>query len=118
AAVHFQLGEQLRLDWLRQRILELPRDEHWKALARGALRDTLYTSHAALTTEVLRRAAPATSAAVQVRRWLEQTAASANRCVRVLDEMADTGCADLAILTVALREVAALVELGQRRPGP
>jgi glutamate dehydrogenase len=118
AAVHFQLGEQLRLDWLRQRILELPRDEHWQALARGALRDTLYTSHAALTTEVLRRAEPATSAAVQVRRWLEETASSASRCVRVLDEMADTGCADLAILTVALREVGALVELGQRRPVP
>jgi hypothetical protein len=42
AAVHFQLGEQLLLDWLRQRILELPREDHWQALARGALRDTLY----------------------------------------------------------------------------
>ena len=41
-AVHFQLGEQLLLDWLRQRILERPREDHWQALARGALRDTLY----------------------------------------------------------------------------
>jgi glutamate dehydrogenase len=118
AAVHFQLGEQLRLDWLRERILELPRDEHWQALARGALRDTQYATHASLTSEVLRHTEPNISAAVQVRRWLDRTAVSANRCVRVLDEIAASGRADLAILTVALREVGALSQLSEPHTMP
>jgi glutamate dehydrogenase len=108
AAVHFQLGEQLMLDWLRQRILELPREDHWQALARGALRDTLYEVHASLTAEVLRRGEPEVSARDQVRGWLGRTATTTNRCVRVLDEIAGSGRADLATLTVALREVGAL----------
>ena len=108
AAVHFQLGEQLLLDWLRQRILELPRDDHWQALARGALRDTLHEVHASLTAEVLRRGEPGASARDQVSGWLGRAAAATNRCVRVLDEIAGGGRADLATLTVALREVGAL----------
>ncbi len=42
AAIHFLLGDVLRLDWLRYRITELPRPDRWHALARQALRDDLY----------------------------------------------------------------------------
>ena len=118
AAVHFQLGEQLRLDWLRQRILELPRDEHWQALARGALRDTQYATHASLTAEVLRHTEPATSAATRVRPWLDRAAVRANRCIQLLDEIADSGRADLATLTVALQEVGALRQTSPHQPTP
>jgi glutamate dehydrogenase len=117
AAVHFQLGEQLLLDWLRQRILELPREDHWQALARGALRDTLYEVHASLTAEVLRRGEPEASARDRVSGWLGRTATTTNRCVRVLDEIAGSGRADLATLTVALREVGALAPAGQAEAG-
>ena len=54
AAVHFRLGERLELHWLRDRIVALPRDDRWRALARAALRDDLYSLHRALTAEVLR----------------------------------------------------------------
>jgi glutamate dehydrogenase len=108
AAVYFRLGEQLRLDWLLHRILELPRDEHWQALARGALRDTLYGTHADLTAEVLRHSDSGLDPATRIRRWLDLGTVDAHRCARVLDEIADSGRADLAILTVALREVGAL----------
>ena len=40
-------------DWLRDRILELPRANRWQALARAALRDDLYALHRALTHEML-----------------------------------------------------------------
>jgi glutamate dehydrogenase len=117
AAVHFQLGEQLLLDWVRQRILELPREDHWQALARGALRDTLYEVHASLTAEVLRRGEPEVSARDRVSGWLGRTATTTNRCVRVLDEIAGSGRADLATLTVALREVGALAPADQAEVG-
>ena len=56
AAVHFRLGDRLQLHWLRDRIVALPRDDRWRALARAALRDDLYGLHRALTAEVLRGA--------------------------------------------------------------
>jgi glutamate dehydrogenase len=108
AAGYFQLGEQLRLDWLRDRILELPRDEHWEALARGALRDTLNLTHATLTAEVLRGIEPNTSIAAHLRGWLAHPTRGATRCVSILDEIADSGRADLATLTVALQAVGTL----------
>ena len=51
--VYFQIGARLGVDWLRDRILELPRADRWQALARAALRDDLYRLHRALTREVL-----------------------------------------------------------------
>ena len=45
AAVHFQLGSELELHWLRDRILDLPREDRWRALARAALRDDLFALH-------------------------------------------------------------------------
>ena len=113
AAVHFELGAQLRLDWLRQRILELPREDRWEALARGALRDTLHTVHASLAADVLATGESGTSGQDQVRRWLGRTEATTNRCVRILDEVAGTGRADLATLTVAVREIGALAQAGE-----
>ena len=59
AAVHFRLGERLELHWLRDRIVALPRDDRWRALARAALRDDLYSLHRSLTAEVLRGPSPA-----------------------------------------------------------
>ena len=41
------------LDWLRDRIFELPRSDRWQALARAALRDDLYELHRRLTRDVL-----------------------------------------------------------------
>ena len=55
--VYFSLGADLGLDWLRDRILDLPRADRWQALARAALRDDLYRLHRALTREVLLAAA-------------------------------------------------------------
>ena len=39
---YFRLGSRLELNWLRDRIIELPRANRWQALARAALRDDLY----------------------------------------------------------------------------
>ena len=50
---YFRLGSTLELNWLRDRIIELPRGNRWEALARAALRDDLYTLHRQLTQEVL-----------------------------------------------------------------
>ncbi len=50
---YFGIGSRLGLDWLRDRILELPRTDRWQSLARAALRDDLYRLHRSLTREIL-----------------------------------------------------------------
>ena len=58
AEVYFALDEYLKLDWLRGRILDLPRDDRWQSLARAALREDLHVVHSAITAEVLRTSPP------------------------------------------------------------
>jgi glutamate dehydrogenase len=104
--VHFDLGHRLQLHWLRDRIIELPRDDRWRALSRAALRDDLYGLHRALTREVLRSAegAPIGDAPALVESWVEANPASE----RALDTLADIRVGrvfDLTTLPVAVREV-------------
>ncbi len=118
AGVYFALGEPLLFDWLRDRIVALPRDDRWQGLARAALREDLYAARAWITSEVLRlntRAAAGAGAghvspAVQVRRWLDQMDVVADRCRVALDSVAASGQTDLAMLSVALREIRGLVQ--------
>ncbi|MDQ1479144.1 MAG: glutamate dehydrogenase, partial [Actinomycetota bacterium] len=39
------IGDRLRLDWLYDRIVELPRTDRWEALARNALREDVEAEH-------------------------------------------------------------------------
>lgn len=109
AAVHFALDEHLRLDWLRGRILDLPRDERWPALARAALREDLHVVHSAITADVVRAGWSGSNGDEQVRDWIATTDAAARRCLRLLDEIAAAGRTDLATVSVALREIRTLV---------
>jgi glutamate dehydrogenase len=109
AVVHFALEEHLRLGWLRSRILDLPRDERWPALARAALREDLHVVHSAITAEVVRTGWPGSDGQEQVRDWIATTDAAARRCLRLLDEIAAAGRSDLATVSVALREIRTLV---------
>ncbi|HYN52665.1 MAG TPA: NAD-glutamate dehydrogenase, partial [Thermoleophilaceae bacterium] len=71
AAVHFRLGERLALHWLRDRIVALPRDDRWRALARAALRDDIYGLHRGLTAQVLGATGPQDDVEARVEGWIE-----------------------------------------------
>jgi glutamate dehydrogenase len=113
AAVHFRLGERLELHWLRDRIVALPRDNRWRALARAALRDDVYGLHRALTAAVLREAPPGGTANERVDAWVAANPAS-ERCLQTLAEIRVGRVFDTTTLPVAVREVRNL--LGA--PGP
>ncbi|MFL5849077.1 MAG: NAD-glutamate dehydrogenase domain-containing protein, partial [Solirubrobacteraceae bacterium] len=104
AAVYFKLGERLELHWLRDRIVALPRDDRWRALARAALRDDLYSLHRGLTAEVLRDTDSKTSAAERVDGWVARNPAS-ERCLQTLAEIRLGHVFDTTTLPVAVREV-------------
>src|SRR5690606_6879216 len=49
AEVYFDLADRLQISRLRERIIALPRDDRWATMARSAVRDDLYATHAELT---------------------------------------------------------------------
>jgi glutamate dehydrogenase len=110
AKVYFYLGDWLALDWLRDRIVALPRNDRWQALARAALRDDLYREHAALTADVLRMGDPDRDCQTAVEAWVDGNRAAVGRCSAILAEIKGGSNLDLAILSVALREIRSLIQ--------
>jgi glutamate dehydrogenase len=108
--VYFGIGSRLGLDWLRDRILELPRSDRWRALARAALRDDLYELHRALTRDVLAESdVPGADGEALIERWLERNAAPVRRAENVLSDVRASENYDTTTLPVLLRELKNLV---------
>ena len=117
AEVYFRLGGGLQLNWLRDRIAELPRANRWQALARAALRDDLYSLHRALTVEAAKADSIASSAVPDpsspdalIDAWMDANTAAVERSRAMLGDIRATRVFDLTTLPVALREVRNLLQ--------
>jgi len=108
-AVYFGIGSRLGLDWLRDRILELPRADRWQALARAALRDDLYRLHRSLTREVLCSGDDTADGEPQIDDWERRNEAALRRALGVIDDVKSSHAYDTTTLPVALRELKRLV---------
>jgi glutamate dehydrogenase len=113
ARVYFSLADRLRMDWLRDRIGELPRTDRWQTEARAALRDDLSDTKRALTEAVLRDASATTHAArspdARVQSWMAAHEAAVTRALTELSDIEAAGVFDLATLGAARRELRELV---------
>jgi glutamate dehydrogenase len=98
--VHFALAGELDVPWLRSRIGILPTDTHWQGLAKAALRDELAA--------MLRAATADAAAAGGVAPWKQRNAAARERYRQVLNELRAAESPDLAMLSVAMRELRSL----------
>jgi glutamate dehydrogenase len=112
ATLHAAVDERLGLSWLRERIIALPRDDHWQTMARSALRDEFFREHASVTESVLRSTtaeeAAITPADILVVRWLGINQVAAGRCRRTFDDIQASGEHDLAHASVAVRALSQL----------
>ena len=104
ARVFYELGGMLELDWLRDRIEELPVENSWHAQARGSLRDELAQQHRLLTVHVL-------ESGVTPGKWLARDDPSLRYTLGMLGEIRGLPL-DYPIASVALRRLAQLVRTG------
>ncbi|MFL5824603.1 MAG: NAD-glutamate dehydrogenase [Solirubrobacteraceae bacterium] len=112
---YFRLGAQLELNWLRDRIVELPRANRWQALARSALREDLLWLHSELASQVL-ECGPATgSSDGAIERWSSGRSAAVERWLATLADIRASRSYDMTTLPVALREVRRLIHDGEDR---
>ena len=102
------VGDRLRLDWLRDRIVELPRDDRWDALARNALREDVAAEHRRVAGSILATTDPGFEPVHAFEIWANGLQASLDRVLALVDDVRTHGVFDLATLSVALRELRAL----------
>ena len=104
AHVHIAVGERLGLSKMRALIAALPSDNYWQGLAKGSLTDDLANLQRLLTAEALQHAS-SDDVGRTIAAWEQGERAALERAQRLLQELADAKSADLAMLSVALREL-------------
>ncbi len=108
AAIFFEIEERLRLFWLRTRIHDLPRDDLWQRKARLGLLDELQT----VTTDIARQVIGSIDSIMTpdniLDQWQARQQSRIDHCLEMLDEIEGHPEPDLAMYTVAVREVKVL----------
>jgi len=108
AEVYFDLADRLQITRLRDRITALPRDDRWNTMARAALRDDLYSAHAALAADVLQVTGPGRPED-RLAAWVHRNESAVRRAGQTLTEIWETDRFTVATLSVAVRAVRTLV---------
>jgi len=108
AEVYFDLADRLQIARLRDMITALPRDDRWNTMARGAIRDDLYTAHAALARDVLTVTEPG-SPEQRLAAWVLRNDSAVRRASQTLTEIWESNAFTVATLSVAVRAVRTLV---------
>ncbi|WP_436786811.1 NAD-glutamate dehydrogenase [Yinghuangia sp. YIM S10712] len=112
AEVYFDLADRLPIAYLLERIVELPRDDRWKSMARASLREDLYAAQAGLTFDVLSSGGPDATPEMRFKAWEERNASVINRARTTLEELREAESYDLATLSVAMRVIRTLLRSG------
>jgi glutamate dehydrogenase len=105
ARVHFALSGELDFPWLRSSIGMLASDTHWQTLAKAALRDDLASTLRALTADALRADASPSDPATLIAAWKARNSVLYERFRQILADLRAAESPDLAMLSVAMREL-------------
>ncbi|MGB2816238.1 MAG: NAD-glutamate dehydrogenase [Burkholderiaceae bacterium] len=100
AAGYFAVGELLGLARLRDQVAKLPADGYWQGMAKTALNDDLAGLQRQITADALKAGGTV--------EWERSQSGAIGRARKMLAELADSRHADLAMLSVALRELRSL----------
>ncbi|MFL6110958.1 MAG: NAD-glutamate dehydrogenase domain-containing protein [Catenulispora sp.] len=109
AEVYFDLADRMEIAAIQQKIVDLPRADRWQTMARAALRDELYASHAGLTAALLASGDQSATPEQRYEAWLNKDRAAVERSRTVLDEIMASDTYDLATLSVAMRTISAIL---------
>ncbi|HEY7688658.1 MAG TPA: NAD-glutamate dehydrogenase domain-containing protein, partial [Dongiaceae bacterium] len=109
---YFAAGDRLGLEWLRQSAAALAAETHWQRQAISAVVEDLFAQQRDLASRMLqhRKANGRIEGPELVGDWLDGRAAVTARLEGLLGELRQSGTVDLAMLTVASRELRSLLE--------
>jgi glutamate dehydrogenase len=98
ARVYFGLAGELDFSWLRTRVGMLAADDHWQGRAKAALRDDLAAILRSLTADALHGEG-------SIAAWKTRNASRYERFRQILADLHAAEAPDLAMLSVAVREL-------------
>ena len=105
ASVYFALDLQLHYGWMRERVTALPADTHWQTLARVALQSDLTALQRALTSAVIQLSPALDTPQGMIEAWQTRNRNALERYRRLLADLQSASSFDLAMLSVAAREM-------------
>jgi glutamate dehydrogenase len=114
--LYFRVGRRFGFEWLRGATQTLPTRRAWDRQAVAALRDELFTSQREFTLAILREGPSDADAAARVRAWGESRKTALARWEQLLAELRATTNLDFAMVTVAARQLKAII--GAIMPSP
>ncbi len=114
AELYAAVGDELLLDDLMSRIVDLASQTRWQDLARESFVDQLEQYRRELTTALL--ALGSGDAATIMSEWRHRELQGITRWQQMMDDQRRYSSADLAMVTVALSELLRLVEALHRSP--
>ena len=106
AAVYFGLEDRLSLSWLRNQVRGLPEGDLWQRKAKASLRDQLDRSLGENTGSIV--SGKGTDPLEKLNAWLELSAIPVNRWHCTISDIENVGTPDLAMLSVAMQDLALL----------
>jgi len=109
AGVYFELGDRLGLEWLRNSARGFAVESHWQRQAVAAIIDDLYGEQRVLTGAVL-AAKGRTAVSGAVDKWFDANQSRVARNQRLIDDLRKADIQDLAMLTVANRQIRVLAD--------
>ena len=112
APLYFLLSERFGVDGMLTRVTNLPRDDRWDALARGALRDDLYAVLESLVRSVMDASTPGADAVHRYEQWAKANAESLTRARTALSGIERLDKPNIAALSVALRTLRSVIRSG------
>lgn len=112
AQVYFALSERLGVDRMLHAVSALPREDRWDALARGAVRDDLYSVLDAFTAAVIAGTPDDLPAPQRLESWVTANEESVTRAGQALTGLSELEQPGLAPLSVALRTLRSVIRSG------
>ncbi len=109
AEVYYEIGRRLSLDWLRRAAETLPVETDWHAMAAAAIVEDLYALQSRLAVRIMDTCSGGPGGNSAIEAWCAGNRSRFDRARAIAADLRAAGAADLAMLTVANREVRALL---------
>ena len=111
AETYFKLGVALEFHWLNNQIRQLPRLSHWHRSVRSSLRDDLNNEQRFLSAHLLRFAPDIENTKHRILTWFEHNQRHIIRYQSIIAELKSANKIDIAMLSVAVRELRNLARI-------
>ena len=106
--IYFEIGQRLRLGWLRVATGNIVTDSQWDRLAITSISNDLFEQQRRLTLDVIQNMGKKDSADAAYKKWSERNALQLERLRQFMTDLEASEVVDCAKLVVALRNIQAL----------